>query len=79
MVKEGKGHYGDLSYMLGGRSSHANPDEASPDGTIEKWKPNVTAVRTVIKFALRTERLGPQPQSPALTQNSRGFGISREV
>lgn len=39
MVKEGKGRYGDLSYMLGGRSSHANPDEASPDGTIESGNP----------------------------------------
>ncbi|KAF2195831.1 hypothetical protein K469DRAFT_543471, partial [Zopfia rhizophila CBS 207.26] len=60
MIREGKEHYGDLSYMLGGRSSYINPNRSSPDGLIEKWKPNVTMVRTVIKYALKTERLGSQ-------------------
>ncbi|PVH68485.1 hypothetical protein DL98DRAFT_506825, partial [Cadophora sp. DSE1049] len=57
MIMEGKRLYGDLLYMLGGRSSLLNPDGSSPDGLIEKWKPNLTVVRTVIKFALKTERL----------------------
>ncbi|KAF2803089.1 uncharacterized protein BDZ99DRAFT_468440 [Mytilinidion resinicola] len=60
MVREGKERYGDLSYMLGGQSSQVNLNGSNPDGPIEKWKPNVKMVRTVIKYALKTERLGRQ-------------------
>jgi hypothetical protein len=66
MIREGKGRYGDLSYMLGGRSSHQTADRSNLDGPIEKWKPNLAVVKTVIKFALNTGRLGPQPQSTTL-------------
>jgi hypothetical protein len=75
MIREGGERYGDLSYMLGGRSSYQNHDGSSLDGLIEKWKPNLSVVRTVIKFALKTGRLGPQMQSSILTQNSQRFGI----
>jgi hypothetical protein len=75
MITEGRGRYGDLSYMLGGRSSYLNPDGSSPDGPIDKWKPNLTVVRTVVKFALKTERLGPHFQLASLTQDSQRLGI----
>lgn len=75
MIKEGGERYGDLSYMLGGRSFYQGPDGSSPDGPIEKWKPNLIAVRTVIKFALKTGRLRPQSQSATPMQNSQRFGI----
>jgi hypothetical protein len=52
MIREGKGPYGDLSYMLGGRSSYQNPDRSNPEGPEHQWKPNLKVVRTVIKFAL---------------------------
>jgi hypothetical protein len=63
MVREGKERYGDLSYMLGGRSSQKKPDGSNLDGPREKWKPNVAAVRATIKFARKTGRLSPQPLS----------------
>ncbi|KAF2179722.1 hypothetical protein K469DRAFT_595034, partial [Zopfia rhizophila CBS 207.26] len=44
MIREGKERNSDLSYMLGGRSSYINPNGSSPDGPIEKWKPNMTMV-----------------------------------
>jgi ribonuclease HI len=75
MIKEGGERYGNLSYMLGGRSSYQNPDGSNPDGPIEKWKPNLTVVRAVIKFALNTGRLGSQSQSATLMQNSQRFGV----
>jgi hypothetical protein len=53
MIKEGKERYGDLSYMLGGRSNHRKPDGSDLDGPREKWKPNVAAVRVTIKLPRR--------------------------
>ncbi|MAD87284.1 MAG: hypothetical protein CL912_30355 [Deltaproteobacteria bacterium] len=73
MIMEGKRRYGDLSYMLGGRSSLLNPDGSSPDGPIDKWKPNLTVVRSVIKFTLKTERLGPHSLA-SLLQKSQRYG-----
>ncbi|OCK86353.1 hypothetical protein K432DRAFT_284840, partial [Lepidopterella palustris CBS 459.81] len=58
MINEGKERYGDLSYILGGRWSHVNSDGLSPDGPIEKWKPNVTMVRIVIKYAVKNRETG---------------------
>jgi hypothetical protein len=65
-IREARERYGDLSYMLGGRSSHHNVHGSSLDEPIEKWKPNLIVVRTVIKYALQTGRLGPQTQLPTL-------------
>jgi exonuclease III/ribonuclease HI len=68
MIKECKERYGDLSYMLGGRSSYKKPDGSDLDGPRDKWKPNVAAVRATIKFAMKTGRLNPQPlSSPSST------------
>ncbi|KAF2752510.1 hypothetical protein EJ05DRAFT_424285, partial [Pseudovirgaria hyperparasitica] len=50
VIKEGQGRYGDLSYMLGGRSPYLNPDGSSPDGPLKDWSPNLDMVRTVIKY-----------------------------
>jgi hypothetical protein len=63
MVREGKERYRDLSYILGGRSSHKKPDGSDLDGPREKWKPNVATVRATIKFAGKTGRLNPQTLS----------------
>ena len=63
MIKEGQGQYGDLSYMLGGRSLHRRLDDSNLDGPIEKWELNVAVVRTVIKFTLRTGRLSAGRQT----------------
>jgi hypothetical protein len=75
MITEGTGRYGDLLYMLGGRSSYINPNGSSPDGPIEKWKPNLIVVKIVIKFALKTGKLRPQSQLVSLTQDSQRLGI----
>lgn len=74
MVDVGGRRYGDLSYMLGGRSSYQNVDGSNPDGPIEKWKPDLAMVRAVIKFALQTGRLSSQSPSSILTQNAQRWG-----
>lgn len=61
MIQQAQDRYGDLSYMLGGRTPYLNPDGSSPDGPIEHWKPNLDTVRAAIKFAFKTGRLGPSP------------------
>ncbi|KAH8691057.1 hypothetical protein GQ44DRAFT_720130 [Phaeosphaeriaceae sp. PMI808] len=63
MIKEAQDRYDDLSYMLGGRSPHTNPDGSSPDGPLNQWKPNLVVVRATIKFARRTGRLNPSSES----------------
>ncbi len=53
-------NYGNISHMLGGRGSYQRPDGTNPDGPREAWKPKMEIVRTVIRFALETGRLGPR-------------------
>ena len=36
MIKEAQSRYGDLSYMLGGRSAQCRPDGSNLDGPVEK-------------------------------------------
>ena len=74
LIREARCRYGDLSYILGGRSSVQNPDGSNPNGPLERWTPNLTMVRTAIRFALRTGRLGPQSQDTVLTHDSQPFG-----
>jgi hypothetical protein len=50
MIKEVKGRYRDHPYMLWGRASRRQPDGSNLDGPVEKWTPNVTVLRTIIKF-----------------------------
>ena len=57
LVKEAGNRYGDLSFMLRGRSSYQRPDGSSPDGPQDKWKPNLPVVRAVIRYTLLTGRL----------------------
>jgi hypothetical protein len=40
MITAGGRRYGDLSYMLGGRSPVKNPDGSSMDGNLGEWTPN---------------------------------------
>lgn len=74
MFDAGGRRYGDLSYMLGGRSSYQNVDESNPDGPIEKWKPDLAMVRAIVKFALQTGRLSPQSPSSMRTQIAQRWG-----
>lgn len=74
MISKCGERYGDLSYMLGGRSSLRRPDGLNPDGAAEKWKPKLSVVKAVVRFALSTGRLGPQSESKALMYNSQQFG-----
>ena len=53
MIREGRERYGDLLYMLGRRSPYQNVHGSNLDGPSEKWKPTLTVVRTVIKYALK--------------------------
>lgn len=62
IIKEARDRHGDLSYMLGGRSPHTNPDGSSPDRPTKHWKPNQDMVRETIKFARRTGRLNPSSE-----------------
>lgn len=75
MVRKGGKRYGDLSYMLGGGSSYQDVHGSSPDGPIEKWKPNLPVVRAVIKVAIEIGRLSSQSPSSIITQNSRLWGF----
>ncbi|KAF9728334.1 hypothetical protein PMIN01_13513 [Paraphaeosphaeria minitans] len=63
MIREAGDRYGDLSYKVGGRSPHTNPDGSSPDGPINQWKPNLDVVYATIKFARRTGRLNPSSEN----------------
>ena len=60
MRKEIGPRFGDLSYMLGGRSSTTAPDGRNIDGPLKNWKPNMGAVQAVLRFAKSTRRLMPQ-------------------
>lgn len=48
--------YGDLSYALGGRSWDVLPN-GQPVDKIESWKPNLKAVRAVLRYVMSTGRL----------------------
>ncbi|OCK75876.1 hypothetical protein K432DRAFT_307598, partial [Lepidopterella palustris CBS 459.81] len=50
-----KTRFGDLSYALGEYSSRQGGQ--SIDGPIERWKPDIDAVRATIQFAMDTRRL----------------------
>lgn len=45
----------DLSYALGGYSSRQE-EGVCIDGLIERWKPNMDAVRVIIQFAMKMRR-----------------------
>ena len=55
--------WGDLSYMLGGWNSWKDRRGNSLDGPKEDWKPSVSTVKAVIKFAMDTERLAHNIES----------------
>ena len=57
MIEEARDRYGDMSYMLGGRSRCRRPDGSWIDGPAAKWTPNLKAVRVVIRYAIATGRL----------------------
>jgi hypothetical protein len=56
MRKRHGDRFGDLSYALGGYSV-AREGGSSSDGPLEKWKPDIEAVRATIQFAKETGRL----------------------
>lgn len=49
--------WGDLSYLLGGRSRQVAPNGQPLDGPKDSWSPNREVVMETIKFALKTGRL----------------------
>jgi hypothetical protein len=53
--------WGDLSYLLGGRTELRKPNGEHLDGKPENWKPNLEIVRKTLNFALNTKRLSSQP------------------
>jgi hypothetical protein len=53
-------NYSNVSHMLGGRGLYQRLDGTNPDRPREAWKPNMEVVRTVIRLALETGRLGPR-------------------
>jgi hypothetical protein len=57
MIEEAQDRYGDMSYMLGGRSRNRRPDGSWIDGPVAKWIPNLKIVRAVIRYAMATGRL----------------------
>jgi hypothetical protein len=75
MIRAGGRRYGDLSYMLGGRSTLQRPDGSNADGPPERWAPDISVVMSVIRFALKAGRLGARSSSTILTQNSQRFGL----
>ena len=75
MIRAGGRRYGDLSYMLGRRSPLQRPNGSIMDGSLEQWAPDVSLVLSVIRFALKTGRLGARFSSALLTHNSQRFGL----
>lgn len=61
--------FGDLSYALGGYSSRQEGGQ-NIDGPIEKWKPNMEAVKATIVFAKSTGRLQPNEQGLTSTEEA---------
>jgi hypothetical protein len=57
MINEARDRYGDLSYMLGGRSLNRRGDRSLLDGPVAKWTPNLKIVHAVIRYAMATGRL----------------------
>jgi hypothetical protein len=57
MIEEAQDRYGDLSYMLGGRSLSRRADGTWLDGPETKWKPNLGVVKAVIRYTAATGRL----------------------
>ena len=60
MISEANERYGDMSYMLGGRSRSRRGDGTWLDGPATTWKPNLGVVRAVIRYALSTRRLSTE-------------------
>ena len=58
-IKEGKERYGDLSYMLGGRSAHIKSPMGRAPMDIEKWKPNVTSGQDNNQVCSENRETGP--------------------
>jgi hypothetical protein len=75
MIRAGGRRYGDLSYVLGGRSSLQRRNGSNADGPPEQWAPDISVVMSVIRFALKAGRLGASSSSTVLTQNSQRFGL----
>jgi hypothetical protein len=57
MIEKAGKHYGDLSHMLGGKGRPQAPGTSETGKGQKSWKPDVTVVKTVIRFALNTGRL----------------------
>ena len=51
-----KERFGDLSFAIGGYSTYTR-NGIRIDGDLDKWKPNLEAVKATIKFARATKRL----------------------
>jgi hypothetical protein len=56
MRKHHRDRFGDFSYALGGYSV-ARGGGGSSDGPVQKWKPDIEAVRATTQFAKETGRL----------------------
>jgi len=63
MMEEAQDRYGDMSYMLGGRSQNRRPDGSWIDGPKASWRPNVKIVQAVIRYAIATGRLISSPRN----------------
>lgn len=57
MIVEAQDRYGDMSYMLRGRSRNRRPDGSWVGGSTAKWRRNLKIVRAVIGYAMATGRL----------------------
>lgn len=79
MVRGRGKRYRDLSYMLGGRSPFYRPDGSYADGPPGQWAPDISVVMLVIRFVLKTGRLGARSSYTILTQNSQRFRLQRGV
>jgi hypothetical protein len=65
MIEETQDRYGDLSYMLGGRSLSRRADGTWLDVLATKWKPNLGVVKAVIRYAAATGRLNTGQRNDA--------------
>ena len=69
MRRAHKDRFGDLSFAVGGYSTYTR-NGIRLDGDLNKWKPNMEAVKATIKFARETKRLDYTPLEATASQSS---------
>ena len=69
-----KDRFGDLSFAVGGHSTYTR-NSIRLDDDLNKWRPNMEAVKATIKFARETKRLDYIPLEAVASQVAQDITI----